>query len=105
MLNPKSFVITGTGAVQNLADIIGDVRAKWIQFLASGTATPLSANAECARVGGAEVSSTVGFPLPPGWGGMLYPAVGTPDFSAFYDARQINVYLANGDSLYGLWGG
>lgn len=106
MITPKSFVITGTGAVVQLSTIITTAKTvKWIQFLAPGTATPLTVNAACALVGGSEVSSTVGFPLPPGWGGMLYPPVSTDDFSAYYDVSQIYIYLANGDHLYGLYGG
>ena len=54
-------------------------------------------------IGGAEVTSTVGYPIPVGWAGQFLPP--TVDLYSFYDLESINIYIALNDIVYVLKGG
>jgi len=53
-------------------------------------------------IGGAEVSSTVGTPIPIGWSGQILPPIA--ELTDSYNLSQVNAYGANGDVLYILYG-
>ena len=91
----KSFSIVGDGAVHTFASVLGLARieVKWLQ----GT-TPASGNASSILIGGSEVTSTVGFPLPPGYAGMFFPQ-DTTESSTRYDLTQQYYWAAVGDKL------
>ena len=101
MLTPRSITITGTGAVVAL----GVGSGKWVQM-----ATP-PGNALNVNIGASEVTvptaspatNGVGFPVPPGWSGMMYPPI-SEEF-AFYPLDEIKIGIAAGDFLYALIGG
>lgn len=90
----KSFTITGDGAVHTFASALGlsRIEVKWLQ----GT-TQASGNASSILIGGNEVSSTVGFPLPPGYAGMFFPQIS--ETSTRYDLTQQYYWAAAGDKL------
>ena len=93
MENPKSITLTGAAAVVPLASAGG---AKWVRLYAP------SGNSGDVLVGGSEVSSSAGFPIPKGTG-ILMPPSAEP-FS-FYDLATINAYIASSDELCILYGG
>jgi len=86
-------------SLHSLPDIIGDgsphplttlpLMVKWVQFQTKGT------NTAVVRIGGAEVSATVGYPVPAGSGQMVKGKL---------DLSQIVQYSASGDVLYVLYG-
>ena len=100
----KSFSITGDGAVHTfsyaLAQFLGvsdpGFQVKWFQV------TPRSGNAATMRVGGNEVTSTVGYPVAAG-GSQFLPDIS--EVSSRYHLAQEYYYLAVGDfadCLYGV---
>jgi hypothetical protein len=100
-----SLKITGASAVVSLASgspaLAGQtattpISAKWVQV------TTPPANTGNVLVGGSEVSSSVGLPIPPGWAGDFLPPLA--EFAAFYDLSQINAYVASGDVLTVIYG-
>jgi hypothetical protein len=90
----KSLTITGDGAVHSFAAALGlsRIEVKWMQ----GT-TPLTGNASNVLIGGNEVTSTVGFPLPPAYAGMFFPPIA--ETSTRYDLTQQYYWAAAGDKL------
>lgn len=68
-----------------------DLRASWVQ------ANTIDCGSR-VRFGGTEVSSTVGYPIPPG-SSLLLPPQGA-DEMAFYNLSASSVYVAIGDTLY-----
>jgi hypothetical protein len=101
-----SATITGTSAAVKLATaapvpsgyVAGtSLMAKWVQVTTPNT------NASQVRVGGVEVSSSVGYAIPVGWSGQFLPPIS--DVSDFYDLNVIYVYVATGDVLEVLYGG
>jgi len=102
----RSLKITGAGAVVALSSgspaLSGftaghQLRAKWVQITTPPT------NSAQILVGGAEVTSTVGYPIPVGWSGQFLPMVS--DDAEWYDLSEHNVYAANGDVVHILYGG
>lgn len=109
-----SLKITGSGAVVPLSSgspaIAGytspnPLQAKWVQVLTGAN------NAANVNVGGLEVTAPtgspatggVGFPLPPGFFGMLMPPIA--EHMNFYDVNNIYAGIASGDVLYIIYGG
>lgn len=99
----KSFKIIGDGTRHSFAEAIspalpagGLCQAKWV-LAVSG-----SGNASDALVGGPEVSSLVGFPIPKGLASVFLPAISEP--SSRYDLKQEFYFLAVGDVLNGMYG-
>lgn len=86
------------GGVVSFASGIADYTSarellcNWIQI-----ATP-NTNSAPVLIGGTEVTALVGFPLPNGYSGQLFPPHGS-DPTAFYDLTQQKAYLAAGDVL------
>ena len=95
MIPPKSLTIVGDGQVHPLAGT--GPRAKWVQVEVP------SSNVSNALIGGTEVTSSVGFPLPPGWFGQMLPPVA--ELTEFYTLNQLYYWLAVGDVMYILYGG
>ncbi len=90
-----SLTITVTGNVVPLSAT--RLAAKFVQ------AVTAAANSANVLIGGNEVTSSVGFPLPPNFAGQMLPPIS--EISEFYDLSLINAYLASGDVLYLLYGG
>lgn len=101
MINPKSLTIIGTGAVVPL----GVGGAKWVMgSTGAGNAfNVVFGGSEVVAPGVSPATVGVGFPLPPGWAGVMFPPI-AESFS-FYDLSQIMVGLAVGDVLYIAFGG
>ena len=95
MINPRSITITGTNAVVPLSATA--LTAKWVQVV-----TP-AANGASVFIGGPEVAAGVGFEIPKGWAGQLFPPIS--ELLELYDLSQINVYISTGDKLDVLYGG
>ena len=95
MIAPRSLTIIGNGAVQKASAT--SLKAKWVQALTA------SGNAANVLIGAGEVTSTVGFPLPANYAGQLLPPIA--ELSEFYDLSNLNIYAAQGDVIYLLYGG
>lgn len=98
----RSGSITGTGAVVKLSTaqpvptgyIAGNFMCgKFVQMLAVGGT---------CLIGGAEVTTTAGFPLFDGSGQFTAPVAIDTDF---YDLSAMCAYVPNGATLYLLYGG
>lgn len=97
---------SGTSSAQQVA---ASGYARWVLFVTCQTGTVgCTANANAVRVGGSNVSSTVGAPIAPG-GGLFFPPVPV-DFQQpvqtnnYYDLTAIYVYVVTGDKVSVLWG-
>ena len=96
----RSLTLIGDGAVHTVTGSAA-TRAKWVQV-----EVPAS-NAQNALIGGSDVTAPgtcpvtagVGFPLPPGWFGTMFPPVA----ELFYSLAQFYYYLAPGDFMYVLY--
>ena len=90
----KSVTIVGDGNVHTFASALGlsKIEAKWMQ----GT-TPITGNVSNVLIGANEVTSTVGFPLPPAYAGMFFPPIA--ELSSRYDLTQQYYWAAAGDKL------
>lgn len=75
------------------------IQCRWVQ------ATTPASNSGPIYIGGAEVSATgpVGFPMPAGYFGQLFPVDGSDDTS-YYELLTIFAYGQNGDILNLLFG-
>lgn len=91
-----SLHLVGDGAAHPISDGTGPNAAKFVQ-----TILP-SDNSAAARLGGSEVSSTVGAPIPAGAAQMLPPIAELMDF---YDLTAVYYYLGSGDTMDLLCGG
>lgn len=99
-----SLKLTGSATVVTLASLVpgyvpgnAGPGGKWVQV-----STPPT-NSASVLIGGAEVSSTVGFPIPVGWAGQLLPPIA--EEMEYYDLTKTYVYAANDDVLNVLYGG
>lgn len=102
----KSFKITGDGARHTFSSAIAAIfgvtepttgfQCKWLQGITPPT------NSASVLIGGNEVSSTVGFPIPVGWAGQMLPPIS--EESSRYNLNQEWYYAATGDVLYCLMG-
>ena len=99
----KSFKITGDGAVHSfgyaLAAFLGvtvnsntQFQVKWLSIVSAGAS---------ALIGGSEVTSSAGFPVPSGFSQFL-PSIS--ETSTRYDLFQEFYYLAPGDVINCLYG-
>ncbi len=99
-MTPVSGQIIGTGAVVRLSTAFPTQplvpKGKWINYQAK------SDNSNPALIGGAEVTSTVGFPIYPGATNFDPPV---SELTDFYDLTTIFVFVAAGDVLYVRFGG
>ena len=96
MISVRSLTINGSNAVVPLSATT--LLAKWVQVV-----TP-SGNTNNVLVGGPEVSSTVGFPIPKGWAGQMLPDLAGYPSPEPYDLAKINCYVSTGDTLHILYG-
>lgn len=87
--------ITGDGATHAL-DVPSVVRAKWVQVLAD------SGNSGVVRIGGPDVTDSVGLPLEKGKS-IFYPQ-DHADQTSFYPLSSLHYNAANGDVLYVQYG-
>lgn len=100
-MQTRSANYVGTGAAVTVASIFGvsapsatnpgAMFAKWLQI------TTPSGNAAVVRVGGPEVSSTVGYRIPTGWAGQFLPPIS--EISSFYHLERVYIYVAVGDQV------
>ena len=81
--------IVGSGAVVQIAS--PNITARWVQFILSGAGT--------ARIGGSNVTSTLGLPVAAG-GGLFLP-VQAPDglSTSPYSLAALNAYIPVGATL------
>lgn len=105
---PRSAKLTMTGSLQSFATALpllaGYVAGKSIQVRWVQVVTP-NTNSANIYVGGAEVSATgpVGFPIPPGWAGQLFPVDGS-DNTSYYELLGMFAVGTSGDVLELLFG-
>ena len=105
MLTPKSFSITGSGAVITLESVTGThTKSRWVQLQAQ------PGNSHVCLTGGPEVAwasdtNYTGFAIPSPYGGDTYPPVSDDKFANFYEHSKIYLFVAAGDKLNGLYGG
>ena len=93
VLKLKSLTVTGVTGVVPLSSV--SLLVKWYQVITANNSANLN-------IGGDEVTSAVGFPLPPNWSGQLVPPVA--ELMACYDLHDTNVYMpALTDALYVLY--
>jgi len=95
MINPRSITITGASAVVPLSATA--LTAKWVQVVTPGN------NSNSVFIGGPEVAANVGFEIPKGWAGQLFPPIS--ELLELYDLSQIKAYISTGDRLDVLYGG
>jgi len=86
-----TLTITGTSTTQVVSSTIA-FGASWVQLVAP------AGNSSTSRVGDSTITSTTGIPLAPG-AGMMLPYVGVGSYSL----RQLNTYVATGDTLSVTW--
>ena len=105
MITPTSIKITGASAVVALSSGAPTptgftagvpLRAKWVQILAP------SSNGNNVLIGGAEVTSSVGFALVPGQFQFCPPV---SELGELYDLSKMMAYVHSGDVLEVLYGG
>lgn len=89
-----SLSITGAGAAVPLSSIVLTAKLVKIQIPSGNSADVL--------IGGAEVSSSVGYPIVKGTSLTLEPIA---ELQEFYDLSQIKVYVANNDLVKVIYGG
>lgn len=89
--------IAGSNAVVNLgltAQANGfplGATARWVQVVATGTGT--------ARIGGAQVSATVGLPVIANGGSQFFPAISQGENPPPYNLNALNAYIPAGCTL------
>ncbi len=92
--NAASFVGDGTTHPISATTLL----VKWVQIVTA------SGNAFSVLIGGPEVTSSIGFPIPTGWAGQLLPDLAGYPSPEPYDLSKINYNAGVGDKFYILYG-